>query len=291
MAFSESFQTAAGFYDRFDHGWSGFDPWTIFTREWDPPIKQWTGDHDMSCGGADTQRPVNLTADKAEMIWWCAPGNDASRGHVMTSVNTGGYNIVWFSPKQTFTNVRRVCWDQNLTDLGGGKWVQVALIPADLDHGDLGYVAPNFADLNGPTTGLYSPRTQGVTGVVNGHMTYFQDGHVHTFQDLGPGIGFPWDWGDEVMDWDNLADPYRNDRATRVQHCLEDQGNGFVRMSFTAPNGTVVSEDTEGSFQDGPVRVVFMDDSYNPDKHGGNDRAGELGAARYTWHWDNVSVE
>ena len=67
----------------------------------------------------------------------------------MTSVNTEGYNIAWFSPKQTFTNVRQVCWDQNLTDLGGGKWTQVLFLTQDevaRSKGDLGFTSPEFPD-------------------------------------------------------------------------------------------------------------------------------------------------
>ena len=65
------------------------------------------------------------------LLWWCAPGGDPAKGHLMTGMNTAGYNIVWFSPKVEFTDVRRVCWDQNLTELGGGKWTQVVIATDD----------------------------------------------------------------------------------------------------------------------------------------------------------------
>ena len=48
----------------------------------------------------------------------------------MTGQNTTGYGIVAFSPNQDFNDVKKVCWDINSTDLGGGKWTNVIIIPA-----------------------------------------------------------------------------------------------------------------------------------------------------------------
>ena len=82
----------------------------------------------------------------------------------MTSVNTEGYVVAWFSPKETFTNVHQVCWDQNLTDLGGGKWTQVVfLTEAEMgeDSSDLGFTSPEFPDNGGPST----PRGDAAFGV------------------------------------------------------------------------------------------------------------------------------
>jgi len=48
---------------------------------------------------------------------------------------------------------------------------------------------------------------------------------------------------------------------------------------------------TAGSIPNGPIRVVFEDDNYNPDKHHTN--AGEVpenGGEGYTWHWDNIQI-
>jgi hypothetical protein len=59
-----------------------------------------------------------------------SPDEDPAKLHLMTSVNTEGYVRVWFSPKQTFHNVSKVCWDQNISDLGGGKWTIVSFLTA-----------------------------------------------------------------------------------------------------------------------------------------------------------------
>ena len=50
----------------------------------------------------------------------------------MSAINTSGYAITSFSPTQTFSNITKVCWDQNLTDLGGGKWAVLTIVPASV---------------------------------------------------------------------------------------------------------------------------------------------------------------
>ena len=48
----------------------------------------------------------------------------------MTALDTGSIATLSFSPKQTFNNVTRVCWDQNMNNLGEGKWINVFVVPA-----------------------------------------------------------------------------------------------------------------------------------------------------------------
>jgi len=46
----------------------------------------------------------------------------------------------------------------------------------------------------------------------------------------------------------------------------------------------------QGEIPNEPVRIVFEDDNYNPDKH--NNAAGvpvNTGQG-YTWHWDNIQI-
>ena len=88
----------------------------------------------------------------------------------MTTVNTEGYVTVWFSPKQTFRNVSKVCWDQNITDLGGGKWTVVNfLTPAEYTgKTDLGYTTPDFPGNGGPTS-PQGPAANGVKRVSRRH--------------------------------------------------------------------------------------------------------------------------
>ena len=47
-----------------------------------------------------------------------------------------------------------------------------------------------------------------------------------------------------------------------------------------------------GSIPDGPIRVVFEDDNYNPDKHFSATEATDRDSSGlgYTWHWDNIQI-
>ena len=48
-----------------------------------------------------------------------------------------------------------MCWDQNLTDLGGGKWTQVVFLTSGEIGGktaDLGFTSPEFPDNGGPSS-------------------------------------------------------------------------------------------------------------------------------------------
>ena len=55
-------------------------------------------------------------------------------------------------------------------------------------------------------------------------------------------------------------------------------------MTYTQQRPTGLHTVTaNGSFPTGAVRVVFQDDTYDADKHGGT--------GRYTVHWDNVTIE
>jgi hypothetical protein len=188
----------------------------------------------------------------------------------MTSVNTEGYVIAWFSPKQTFNDVHQVCWDQNLTDLGGGKWTQVVfLTPNDIagNSSDLGFTSPEFPADAGPS----SPRGDAPFGVkmFRGGLDAWQNGAFAG----------------------HLSGATTKDKAPRYQHCVTDLGNGRMSVSIAQPNGSVVKGEIAGSIPNGPIRVVFEDDNYNPDKHFSTSRAQPRdGSGLYTWHWDNIQI-
>jgi hypothetical protein len=277
-AFSEEFTSPAAFDHRFDHGWSGeWNAGALFGAA----INDWRGDHDASCGNPhETQRTVHLTANSQDQAFYaCLPGDDPAKGHVMTSVNTEGYAIAWFSPKQVFNNVRRVCWDQNLTDLGGGKWTQVVLVaePQARAHGgDLGYTGPGFQDPSGPTTQIHASNPADIGGakVFQGGFEIWRGGDVTGSQDYWSYSGGPGTQG--------FAD-----KAARFQHCMVDNEDGSVTISQARPDGRTYTQTVRGDLPDGPVRVVFQDDNYNPDKHDGTSTPSD---ARYTWHWDNIQI-
>jgi hypothetical protein len=77
------------------------------------------------------------------------------------------------------------------------------------------------------------------------------------------------------------------DKAARFQHCMVDNGNGTITLSQARPGGGVATSTVGGDLPNGRVRVVFQDDNYDPDKHGGTSTAGD---PRYTWHWDNIQI-
>jgi len=46
-----------------------------------------------------TSRTITIgagAAGKSGVFYACLPGGDPAKGHLMTSVNTTGYNIAWF---------------------------------------------------------------------------------------------------------------------------------------------------------------------------------------------------
>lgn len=309
LQFSEDFSTADGFYNRFDFGLSQHNSHNGEDIATNPgSMTDWEGDHSMACSGPDQLRPIHVApgfghvtpaqvataTQKSQLFWWCAPGGDAAKGHLMTSTNGFGYLIAYFSPKQTFTDVAEVCWDQNTTDMDS-KWINVVLAPiGDVElttawrgFEDLGFDPPGFQPsvarpgipaapphAQGPTTNVWTPNGVGLR-VENGLMNYWEGADYHSFE------SFPW---------------YRNDdKATRYRHCMRDNGDGTITLTQNRPAQCNVagagltacgprSRTVAGSFPDGEVRVVFHDDMYDPPKRGG------YNPSELTWHWDNITI-
>jgi hypothetical protein len=273
--FTETFDSAAGFYDRFDRGLSGAHP-TVDPNH----IREWSGDHNHACEGPETARTVHLGSgydQLEEMFWHCAPGGDPAKGHVMTSLNPLGYAYLWFSPNVYFNNVRQVCWDQNLTNMGGRKWTQVSIstraeverVQAQVGRLDLGFSHPGFQVDGGASTGVI-PTNQTVAVWQFGGLQHLYTGGI----ELGTNPGyFP---------------SYKiEDVATRYRHCMTDNGNGTITLS--QENGPpdakyVVSSTVPGAFPDGEVRVAFVDANYDPPKD------GEYQPNQNTWHWDAITI-
>jgi hypothetical protein len=291
VQFSEDFSSPDS-VNRFDYALDGIHP-SVDTGT----PSHWMGDHDRNCGSPDTKRDVQrgTASNISDLVWYCAPGGDPAKGHLMTSFVTFGYDILAFSPKQYFTDVSKVCWDQNLTFEGGRRWTQLAIVRrADVEreaqevekwegedgfgpgHLNLGFVGPDHRhDL--PTNDIEPSDPAILVRVSLGHMQVSTAMHF-AIGDLNAGV-------DDLAD--GTADGYLKyeNLANRFQHCIKDNGNGTLTVSRERADGKgIVSSTFAGAFPDGQVRVVFEDDQYDGPKD------VEYDPSQNTWHWDNLEV-
>lgn len=275
--FLATFSTPEDFYDRFEYGWSGMNPVDSHSGA----VLNWQGDHNAMCGTPDTKRPVALSGtdehrppgaqhsgmDFTQTVWWCAPGDDPAKGHLMTGVNTFGYNHVWFSPNDYLTNVKSVCWDQNITGMSSRKWTEVQFVgPEDatrhpegmvLDHGgagvarsshldgfDLGYGDPGFrrGEPNmDPNNGLRLPGERDTSGnIVQGPRTLagltISSASIFQWwqeQSVRKGDGGSW----PGFNLENPGGPQVTDVATRYTHCIVNMPNNRVMILQVIPDG------------------------------------------------------
>jgi hypothetical protein len=79
------------------------------------------------------------------------------------------------------------------------------------------------------------------------------------------------DWG---SDGGSIAGA---DKATRYRHCLTENASGNIVVTQAGQTWT-----TTVRFPDVPSYVIWADDTYDADKHGGT--------GRYTWHFDNIAI-
>ena len=286
-ATSRTAQAAEDYLETFDTAASldGLDFYVANGRDpASPPPDSWPGDHaeGAPCGGPLTSRTVHWpnppgddlvmrTTDPGEAAYWCAPGG-AGTGHLMTAFNTHGYSHLDFTPKQTFTDVRTVCWDQNVTHLGNRKWTQVTIVPKAMHDA----VAPRL-DYTNPDLRIDGPAFWGLSLQSDGFMFSSLVGTAQTYT------------GDHRMRGSGFEnDTTVSDKAKRVTTCLTDQRNGEIEVTQHRHDGSVDVTVLPGEFPTGEAKVIFQDASYNPDKAVGE--APPLVANPYTWHWDNLFV-
>ena len=263
--------TAGGFFEDFTTtaGKSRFDYQLHTSMNGGPTsiTSTFMGEHDHNCNGPTTYRPITggqaaptfIDVSNSELIWHCAPGNDPAKGHLMTALDTTDIATLSFSPKQTFNNVTRVCWDQNMNNLGEGKWVNIFIVPAnDITRysGNLNYAA--------------------ATGLAFGGITQLLPPNAYDFTWLR---GTTFVNGTEMM-WASNDHGIAPTSPPRFQICLQNSGQQLV---IRRPDGTTDTINTGRSFPTGPAKVIFQDASYNPTKHNGSESA-------LTWHWDNITV-
>jgi len=234
----------------------------------------WTGDHDLACGDVTTQRSLSSSRSSFrvdELVYVC-------RNHLMTTMgDVDGYSIVWFSPDETFTDVTSVCFDVNLTDLGTRQWWKVGIVS------EARYQSQTESWLSG----WFGPETYVPAFVVSDVPPSNLDGLdgpdiiVATWSGGASNAGYP--GGMAIRDQHlNAGFDAGADKATRHPVCLVDNQDGTVTFTVAGSSGTAPD-----SFPAGPVRVVFFDHNYTPDKS-----ESSFGVQRgYTWHWDNIEIE
>jgi hypothetical protein len=247
----------------------------------------WEGDHDMSCGAPTTFRTVNGSVP-SESVWFCAPGNDPTKGHVMLAGFSGGYGQVDMAPNQSFNNVKRICWDQNLTDVGGRKWTQVVVVPEagyQANGRSLAYARNDL--MPDPAHGFLSVGSGGLIAFVNGRigfMTTTGSAGPTTNPDGSPSSTAPPIW----FDFDSANGTTSSDKATRYKQCLTETPAGLHIERDTATghrSGTIAGL----HIPQGQVRVIWQDDFYDPPKGDLGDRSHGADP-RTTWHIDSIEI-
>jgi hypothetical protein len=294
LPFEAKFETANDFYGRFDFGYSGIGPLGPGGG-----ITHFHGDHGVSCGGPTTDRDVAFggtqsAIDFSQLFWYCAPGGDPTKGHMMTGLTTTGYNHLWFSPKPEFTGISKVCWDINET-FEGGKWTEVQFV----DHADavrypvgtvtaggnsvargtggfdLGYTDPEFRDTTGPSNGLL-PASGNLAGLkigIGSIFDWWQDQNTVMAQ----GVGWP-----GLLPNQGGSGPI-TDKAARYTTCIENAPNNQITITNNRPDGPRTYT-IPGQIPQDARRVVFHDAEYDGPKRDG------YSPATLTWHWDNIQV-
>jgi hypothetical protein len=250
--FVETFDSPAGFTGRFVT--------QVFHGALPAEIQTWQGDHDDHCGAPTTSRTISVTNPPAS-FYWCGPTGPAS-GHIMTSMLTTGYAEVDFSPNQPIVNTKKVCWDQNQTDLGNRKWTQVVVVPEATyqQNGQrLNYKNPQEGNQEGdiPITSdtFMFVMLRGSTQTYTGQSNY--DSNFDGFT--------------------------TSDKARRFRNCITDLENGTVRIELERES-TTETRVLRGAMPNGAARVIFQDETYDAPK----DPAPVPNPT--TWHWDNIAI-
>jgi hypothetical protein len=283
----------SGFTETFidDEGWRS--RWDVDihhrTEEADngnPSSTPWAGDHDLSCSAPDIQRQVTAVdhnpdpaiIDRSEQVYRCGTEGGIGNAHMMTSIgDVDGYSTISFSPKQTFAQLHKVCWDQNVTDAGGRAWTEVVIVPtAKVADGDLTHVNPQFESVD-----EFSKQHNTTTWGAMIHGQYF--GLFVFANGVEDRSGENYQLGKDQAG--------RESRAIRRQHCLFINPNNTVTVQIDQGTNGFYTHTYPGVIPPN-VRVIFEQHAYTPDKDGEACRPrGVLTGCRYTWHWDNITIE
>ena len=250
-AFAATFDGNSGL-DAFDRGVWHRDDVLVGSQSWN-------GDHDLSCGGPDTQRTISRNSP-SQSFYTC-------KDHLMTSVgDASGYSMAWLSPKQTFNGATTVSVDVNSTFLGVRQWWEIGLVP-------VGYQSPQ------PDC----PLCTGKHTAIGNRLDELPAGGI-VFGPLGGGgapmVNYEKVTRDHVCRTPGPLDSEGcNSKPIRRTWSLTDNQNGTVTLQFMDQKWT-----TNGSFPQGDWKLVIKDHNYTPSKDCNGACVG------FTWHWDNIIV-
>ena len=239
--------------------------------------RTWNADHAHNCEGPDLFRTLDAQGDRSQHFYRCAPFGEANAAHVMTSMgDVDGYSTLSMAPLRVFPTIRRVCWDQNVTDAGGRAWTEVLIVPASkIADGDLTHVNPSFVSVDNKTK-QHTSQTWGI-------MVHGQYWGLNVFANGSGASDSSYQAGRDQAG--------RESRAIRRQHCLTDNGNGTVTVRIDQGASGFYQRNFAGHFPPN-ARVILEQHAYTPDKDGEACRPrGILTGCRYTWHWDNITVD
>ena len=237
---------------------------------------EWFGDHvptgpNDACTAPEEKRLITRGERSSDFnddwIYRCAPGGDVAKAHMMTSIgDTSGYSIGAFTPTEVFSDVSEVRWDVNITELGDRQFPEVKIVPA---------AAFDFQDV--PCAVDWLPCQTSTHGQLGSVGTSFFNHTPLINNGNSSADGEQW-----TKPWMSEGDPALTSIRIRRQHFFRDNGNGTLTLGIEREDGTFYQLTHNGSFPTGPVRVVFADHNYTPDK--------EETPIGHTWHWDNLLV-
>lgn len=232
-----------------------------------PTVRSWTGDHNTSCGAVSTTRTVNITAP-AEQVYWCgAQGTDT--GHVHTSMRTAGFSLVSFSPNKIFTDVGQVCWDMTMFDVGSARFPQLTVVPETTFQAN----GQKLAYVSGANAAA-TPSAGAPTVLISGE----------TFLLEMPGGATKVYRGNGTNNVNNAGFVNGTDKERRFRNCVVDNENGTVTLTLERASSTETRTQA-GAIPNGPVRVIFGDNSQNT-----SGASGVTTTNPNTIHWDAITL-
>lgn len=217
--------------------------------------------HGPECSGPPNTHRHNSYADA---VFLC-------RDHVMTSLNAGGYGVIYLTPNQVFDFSKggTLTFDLSTERMSKRDWWDVLITPFDENH-----ALPLLSDLSEGVDLQGFPLNAISIATDNGEgspvLKVVRNGRVESFQ-AGYAVSPP----------ESAIDPSVNQAATRQTFKLTIDGGRmkFERLaSATAPAIVFWEVLTDLPLESGIVQ--FGHHSYNPTK----DNSG----VPATWHWDNL---